>query len=110
MANKTQVITKNLVTSNIISATSRYANSKAEYYGDVNRITLKTYNRKNLKRNPADQFAVIRAGYAYRPDLVSQETYGMPDYWWKIMEYNGMKDILEFEAGKNIVLPADILF
>jgi hypothetical protein len=44
----------------------------------------------------------------YRPDLVSQDKYGLPDFWWKIMEVNGMKDIMDFKAGKTIVLPENV--
>ena len=63
---------------------SRYMRSKVIYYGDDRKIT-----------------------FTYRPDLVSQKVYFTPDYWWRIMEFNGMKDITEFVAGKTIRLPSN---
>jgi len=44
----------------------------------------------------------------YRPDLVSRDKYGIPDFWWKIMEVNNIKDIIDFKAGRTIVLPENI--
>ena len=53
---------------------------------------------------------VITKGSEYRPDLVSFDEYGTIDFWWKIMEVNGIKDILDFAAGRNIRLPNNVLF
>jgi hypothetical protein len=39
---------------------------------------------------------------------VSLETYGVVDYWWKILEANNMKDIFDFKSGVNIRLPGSI--
>ena len=52
--------------------------------------------------------AVIPSGMEFRPDLVSKEKYGVPDFWWKILEANKMKDIFEFRAGKTIILPENV--
>jgi hypothetical protein len=41
---------------------------------------------------------------------MSNQAYGTPDFWWKILEVNGMKDIFEFKSGENIVIPNNILF
>jgi hypothetical protein len=40
---------------------------------------------------------------------VSYEFYGTPDYWWRIMELNGMKDIMEFRTGVNIIISGNII-
>ena len=48
---------------------------------------------------------VISPGYEYRPDLISQMVYGSPDFWWKIMEVNSIKDIFDFKAGVNLRIP-----
>lgn len=55
-----------------------------------------------------DQVAVIPNGMQYRPDLVSKEKYGTVDFWWKIMEVNDIKDVMDFTAGRTIVLPGNI--
>jgi hypothetical protein len=92
-----------------VSQTSRYIKSKVLYYGPNNILTFATYKRGTYPSNPKDRFMVISKTREYRPDLVSFEQYGTVSFWWKIMEANGMKDILEFSAGTNIRLPS-VLF
>ena len=91
-----------------VAPTSRYIDSTVLYYGPNNLITFNTYKRGSYPRNDKDTFTVITKTREYRPDLISFEHYGTVSFWWKIMEANGMKDILEFEAGKNIRLPGNI--
>lgn len=91
--------------------TSRYNESDVVYYtfGDQKRITFETYKRTtNYTPGPTDTYTVITAGQEYRPDMLSSQVYGVPDYWWKILEANNIKDIYEFKAGKNIRLPANV--
>lgn len=103
MANKIEYT--NLRPTDFVTNVSRYASSKIIYYSDERIITFETYKRKEMKKSKADQVAIIPPGMEYRPDLVSKEKYGIPDFWWKIMEANNIKDITEFKAGKTIVLP-----
>lgn len=112
MANKIQETGRNPVTDELTPPTSRYAGATVINYGlnSQPRMTFKIYKRKVQTRSPSDKFMVIRPGYEYRPDKVSKELYGVEDFWWKIMEYNNMKDIMEFKVGTNITLPSDILF
>lgn len=56
-----------------------------------------------------DQFMEITPEIEYRPDLVSADVYGTPDFWCILMEANGMKDIMEFKKGRNIRLPGNVL-
>jgi hypothetical protein len=91
-----------------VAPTSRYIDSTVLYYGPNNLITFNTYKRGVYPRNDKDVFTVINKTREYRPDLISFEHYGTVSFWWKIMEANGMKDILEFQAGKNIRLPGNI--
>ena len=51
----------------------------------------------------------ITAELEFRPDLASQDLYGTPDFWWRLLEHNGMRDILEFRAGRNIRIPYDVI-
>ena len=110
LANTITEIGKNPVTNNIVAASSRYANGTLIYWGPLNKITFKTYVKSTQTPSSEDNFIVIKAGMEYRPDKLSQLVYGTPDYWWKIMEYNGMKDILEFKIGTNIVVPKNVMF
>jgi hypothetical protein len=50
---------------------------------------------------------VIPVSIQYRPDLLSQKKYGTVDFWWKIMEVNEIKDVMNFKAGRTILLPGD---
>jgi hypothetical protein len=106
MANPIQVT--NINPRQFVGSSSRYAASKVLYYGTNNLLTFGLYQRPTQNLSPNDKYAVISKATEYRPDLASYKYYGAPDFWWRIMEANGMIDILEFKAGTNIRLP-DVL-
>ena len=89
----------------MVSISSRYAGNPVVYWGTDRRLTFTTYIKTPYKPSSSDKYAVIPAGMEYRPDLVSQQAYGVPDFWYKIMEANNMIDIMEFKTGTNIVIP-----
>lgn len=89
-----------------VGSTSRYASSEVIYWGSQNKITYTTYRRKSYPEANTDRYIVNM--HEYRPDLVAYEEYGVQNFWWRILEANGMKDIWEFKAGVNIRLPASI--
>ena len=94
-------------TSNV-NKSSRYANSTVVYYGPNKLLTYTTYKRTVIPPSSKDRYTVVSPGSEYRPDIMSQNAYGTPDYWWKILEANGLKDIYEFKAGLNIRIPSNI--
>jgi len=96
--------------SKFVGVSSRYAESEVVYYTENKLLTFKTYKKKSYTPSANDKYTVITKGYEYRPDLLSNQAYGTPDFWWKILEVNGMKDIFEFRSGENIVIPNNILF
>lgn len=103
-------MTQNIISSHIparrvVSAGSRYVNSPVIYYGDRRFVTFELYLRKSFKPTGDEKVTVIPSGFEYRPDLMSYRHYGFPDNWWKIMEANGIYDILDFKAGRTIILP-----
>jgi hypothetical protein len=106
MANKIEFT--NLNAMEFVTRVSRYADSKVVYYSDEKIITFETYKKREFVESSGDKVAVIPPGMEFRPDLVSKEKYGLPDFWWKIMEVNSIKDIFEFKAGRTIVLPENI--
>ena len=109
MANKISVI-ENKKAEDFVARGSRYEESIPLYYtiNDMKYITFSTYRREEIPNTPNDKFSTIPPGMEYRPDLVSQKTYGAPDFWWKIMEANNIKDIFDFKAGLTIRLPDNI--
>lgn len=106
MANK--ITRTNLKSSDFVDAASRYINGEVIYYGDQNYLTFTTYKKRKRLLSKEDKFTSISLGHQYRPDLLSNEVYGTPDFWWKIMEFNNISDVFEFEAGKTIRLPASL--
>src|SRR5581483_3783662 len=100
MANPVEITP--LAPTTFVTPTSRYADSKVEYYGEKRKIAFTTYKKHKFTPGDQDQFMVITPGTQYRPDLVSFDVYGTVDFWWKIMEANGMKDVMEFKSGVTI--------
>jgi hypothetical protein len=109
MANAIEYTNIKPIESSLVSVSSRYAYSTVLYYGQNKCLTFTTYKRNVYTPTSGDKYAVIPAGMEYRPDLVSQEAYGVPDFWYKIMEANKMSDILEFKTGMNIIIPGAVL-
>jgi len=107
MANSIEYNT-NIKADEFVTKSSRYIDSRVIYYSDAKIITFETYKKTPIMPSPSDKVAVITPGMQYRPDLVSKEKYGTVDFWWKIMEANKMKDIMEFQSGKTIILPENI--
>jgi len=107
MAN--QVNFTNYGTQNLVATTSRYSAKQIIYYGAQQRVTFAIYRKKNFTFAATDKFYEITKSMEFRPDLVSHSIYGIPDYWWRIMETNNMKDVMEFRAGRTIRLPGGYL-
>jgi len=109
MANKIDLVPSRTA-EDFTTPTSRYIESTPLYYtiGDVTYLTFSTYRRENIPPTANDKFAVIPASMEYRPDLMSKESYGTPDFWWKIMQANEIKDIFNFKSGLTIRIPDNI--
>ena len=106
MANKIEFT--NLKATDFVTSISRYASSRVLYYSDEKMLTFETYKKNKFSSTKNDQVAVIPPKMEYRPDLASNEKYGLPDFWWKILEANGMRDVMDFKAGKTIILPENV--
>jgi len=92
-----------------VPPSSRYIRSGTRFYTEDKLITFETYKRRVHRVNQEDKWMEIIKPFEYRPDLAAKEIFGTPDFWWALMEHNGMKDIMEFKAGKNIKIPSDFL-
>lgn len=108
MANPIQVT--NVPATRFVNTASRYANSVVILYSEANKTTFEIYKRGTYLPSTNDKYTVITKGQEYRPDLLSRTVYGTVDYWYKLLEANGMSDILEFKAGVNIKVPGNIFF
>ena len=98
-----------ILSNSFVNFSSRYYESDVVYYTENKLITFPIYKKKPAVTSKQDKFATITPGTEYRPDLVSQQIYGSPDFWWKIMEVNGIKDIIDFKVGRTIRIPDAVL-
>ena len=87
------------------NVSSRYAQSPVVYYTEKKLLTYPLYRKTPVNSSKKDKFTIISKGQEYRPDLTSWEFYGEPDFWWKIMEANNIKDIFEYRSGLSIRIP-----
>ncbi len=81
--------------------------SKASPYATTDQASwyLGILNYRPIARTSTDRFIVVQGKYEGRPDLLSYDLYGKPDYWWTFMELNpdAIKDpIYDFQAGMQI--------
>jgi hypothetical protein len=102
--------TTNISAKKFVTFSSRYSASNVVYYTEKKLLTFNTYKKKKPLSSPKDRFMSVTANLEYRPDLVSQMAYGTCDFWWKIMEANGIKDIFDFKTGLNLRIPDSVLF
>jgi hypothetical protein len=61
---------------------------------------------KNLDTAYDYEVGYVPAGYAHRPDLISNVFYGTPKNWWLLMYVNGINDPFEgFKVNDRILIP-----
>jgi len=88
-----------------VTSSSRYIDSKLIYYTDNKITTFATYKKSTQPYDGNVRYTVVSKNYEYRPDLLSYEAYGLSEFWWQILEFNGIKDVYDFKAGLNITIP-----
>lgn len=108
MANTIDYDTR-LKSGSYVNFTSRYRTSTVVFYGDDRKTTFTTYKRSSIPESETDTFLTVTSAIEYRPDIVSYKAYGTPDYWWRILEFNGIYDISDFRAGRNIRIPSNLV-
>lgn len=107
MANSIET-TSGLSNLTFVGPSSRYLNSEIVNYviNGSKFLTFKTYKRTPRQAAEDDRFYVIPPGSQYRPDIVSKFVYGREAWWWVIMQANNMFDVMDFKAGKTIIIPS----
>lgn len=83
---------------------------KTSPYYDTAQTTwyLSVLNYRHIPRDGTDRLRIIEGKYDIRPDLLSYDLYGTPDYWWVFMTMNpdAIKDpIYDFKSGMQIYVP-----
>lgn len=89
--------------------------SKVEYqasspYASTKQTTwyLSNYEPRDVNRDGTDILKVLETKYENRPDLLSYDLYGSPNFWWVFMVVNpdAIKDpIYDFKAGMVLYVP-----
>lgn len=60
----------------------------------------------NLEKSDGDVFVTITQDIEKRPDLISAKAYGIPDLWWVIYEFNGIRDpLFDLQTGQILRIP-----
>lgn len=70
---------------------------------------LGRYVHRAISSDAGDKLITLEARHQYRPDMLSQELYGTPQYYWVFMcrNMNVIRDLVwDFTAGTKIVAPS----
>lgn len=86
----------------MVDRTSPYADTPViDFY-------LGFYVDRAIPEDDDDILIEIESRHRHRPDMLSQELYGTPNYWWVFMRRNLGKiqdPIYDFEPGLEIFVP-----
>lgn len=69
---------------------------------------LSNYEPRNIPRDGTDKLKILEPKYENRPDLLSYDLYGTPNFWWVFMVVNPneIKDpIYDFKPGLTFYTP-----
>jgi len=88
-----------------VPISSRYYDSPVLYYTEKKLLTYPLYRKTPINKDKRDKFTIITSGHEFRPDLTSYEFYGTPDFWYKLMEANNIKDVFDYRTGLSIRIP-----
>lgn len=69
---------------------------------------LSNMTYRDIPRDGTDTIRILEAKYENRPDLLSYDLYGTPNFWWVFMIVNPdrIKDpIYDFKAGLTVFCP-----
>lgn len=73
---------------------------------DQGQTYLETYNQRFVPLSDEDAYHVVTHSEVNRLDLISNNHYGTPDYWWAIALANNMIDPFIVSEGVMLRLPS----
>tara|TARA_R110000822_G_scaffold896_7_gene3893 strand:+ start:623 stop:910 length:288 start_codon:yes stop_codon:yes gene_type:complete len=77
-----------------------------KHKGKVSRVLTTSTQWQNIITSTRYNLTKVPNGMSGRPDLISQEAYNTPEYWWLVCAINNISDPFEqLIAGKLIKLP-----
>lgn len=84
---------------------TRYTNGETSINREAKQF-LVLRSPLNLTPAAGDLFITITQDLLVRPDLISFKAYGIPDLWWAIYEYNGIRDpLFDLQIGQTLAIP-----
>ena len=66
---------------------------------------LESYNQKYISSSERDQFHVVARNEENRLDIISNNYYGTPTYWWIIALANEFIDPFVLNVGTSVRIP-----
>ena len=72
------------------------------------RIVVRPQRRLDvfIGHSTEDVYYVVTNAEQYRPDIIAKKYYNDAKLYWVLLAANNMKEVFEFESGKNIRIPA----
>lgn len=67
---------------------------------------LETYNQVKVPESENDVYHIVSATEVNRLDLIANQYYGSPNYWWAIALANNFIDPLSVQEGTMIRIPS----
>lgn len=88
-------------------ATCRYQGVPRVVDKHLGAVTLGLYHRGRMVYDDTRGYKVyeVTPRGEYRPDLVAWDVYGNSQYWWMIMEANGLADLSQLRTGMTLRIP-----
>lgn len=59
----------------------------------------------NVPLDTEDRFITLDQGNQFRPDVISTQVYGDPNFGWAIMEVNNIRSFVELAMGLRLRIP-----
>ena len=86
-----------------ITSTSRYKGSTVTTIDNEDVVLLKKL--VEVPFTDEDFYVILEDSTQRRPDIISTEVYGTPEYGWAIMELNGITNFLDLKSGTKLRIP-----
>ena len=91
-------------------ARSRYKSSSPYVNTGQTSWYLDFFEDPQLVTSDSDPLIIVEPKYEYRPDLLSNDLYGSPRFWWVFQKRNMniIKDpVWDLKAGMEIYVPSE---
>jgi hypothetical protein len=86
---------------------SRYRGSTVSQVELDGELESYVFLRKPLLVEPdtEDKYVTLDQGNQFRPDIISNQVYGDPNFGWAIMEVNNIRSFVELTMGLRLRIP-----